>query len=67
MQLSLLLFRDLNGVSSCNLNSQKDGEDKFFLQNNILLFVIKCTEFHKYVTTQMIACVLYIRNATENT
>ena len=41
---------DLNDVSSCIFNSQKDHED--FLQENILQFVVKCTKHLKYAESE---------------
>ncbi len=43
-------------TTSSKFNSQKDHEDQVFLYENILHFVLKCTEYHKYVRFLIAAC-----------
>ncbi len=52
--ISIALF----DVTSCVFYSQKDHEDEFFLNDNILHFVLECTEYHKYVKSPIVACAL---------
>ena len=52
IQMSFVLFfaLDLNGVNSVHfLNRQKHRVYEVFLNENILHFVLKCTEYYKYV------------------
>ncbi len=48
----------MTSVPTTLINSQKVHDDKVFLYENMLHFVLKCTKHHKYAESQMAACAL---------